>query len=138
MSESSQSLSSWIVQWVELHYPDESEFNRPDARVGCFNDLPRRFMPSLDRLVWLWFMKSFNNSLTKSGFAFPSGSRGKEVVRQYDLPWDEFRELLVGKLVLSRRDQERVKNDLREWAERNVPTLDVDRAFHELLQAAGL
>jgi len=137
MSRRQQSLKAWLLAWVEAEYP-QAEFSRPDARERSFNAVPRGYLPSMDKLLRDWWVKSFNTYLARAGFGFPEAEAGVLVVRQLELPWDEERALLVGKLRLVREDRDAVQDDLEAWAAINAPGMDIEATMHELLAAAGL
>lgn len=131
-----QSVVEWLVRWVDSQYPDR-EFSRPDARIRSFNDLPRGYLPSIDKLIWNWWVEQFNKSLTANAFGFPDGNRGKTVVRQEELPWDDFSRVMIGKLQMVKADREAVRCDVQAWAKVNQPGLDIDITMQHLLKAAG-
>jgi hypothetical protein len=131
-------LNDWLVKWVDREYPSAATFSRPDARLRAFKAMPHGHVPSIDKLVWGWFVKRFNDILDGADFAFPDGRAGKTIARQEMLPWDQESKILVDQLRLAKTDIAAVKERLARWAAAKEPSMDVDAKMGELLRAAGL
>lgn len=130
-------LKDWLVKWINQEYP-QATFSRPDARIRAFRAMPHGHVPSIDKLVWSWFVGRFNDILDAADFVFPDGSRGKEVARQDMLPWDQESKILIDQLRLAKTDIRAVKERLARWAAAKDPTMNVDQTMADLMKAAGL
>jgi hypothetical protein len=130
-------LNDWLIAWIDQHYPQRT-FSRPDARIQAYKALPFGHVPSVDKLIWAWFTKRFNDVLSGADFAFPDGHSGKQIVRQDMLPWDEESKILIGQLRMAGTDIDAVKARLARWAEVNDPGMDIERTMSMLKAAAGL
>jgi hypothetical protein len=130
-------LKDWLVDWVNQEYPSAT-FSRPDARVRAFRAMPHGHVPSVDKLIWSWFVGRFNDILGAADFVFPDGRAGKQVARQPMLPWDQESLVLIQQLRMAKVDITAVRERLARWAAANDPTMDVDVTMKQLMKAAGL
>jgi hypothetical protein len=133
--------SLWLLLWIDSNYPQKehgNSFSRDEAREASLKAMPWEFIPDLKALVHDWWVREFNHMLKRNGFAFPKGNQGDTVVRCWMLPWDEFRELMVGKMRLAMRDRAAIRKQIELWAECNGVKINVEETMVELVHAAGV